>query len=77
MKLVAYRGVPIRLPADFSKETAGKKGLERSIQNDEKQGPMSKITVSSKAYTVINSVLCIQQSSVSKDYCIHLEWKVR
>ena len=29
------RGVPIRLSADFSKETL----QERSIQNDEKQGP--------------------------------------
>ena len=28
---VTYKGVPIRLPADFSKETAGKKGLERSM----------------------------------------------
>ena len=38
-KLVTYRGVPLRLSADFSKETAGYKGLARSIQNDEKQGP--------------------------------------
>ena len=47
---VTYKGVPIRLSADFSKETLqGKKGLERSIQRRERQGPTSKITVSSKA----------------------------
>ena len=47
---VTYKGVPIRLSADFSKETLqGKKGLERSIPSHERQGPSSKITVSSKA----------------------------
>ena len=46
---VTYKGVPIRLSADFSKETAGKKGLERRIQSDEKLGPTTKITLSSKA----------------------------
>ena len=40
-KLVTYRRIPIRLLVDFSKGTlqAGKKGLARSIQSDEKQGP--------------------------------------
>ena len=39
---VTYKGVPIRLLADFSKKNfAGKKGLARSIQSDEKQGPTS------------------------------------
>ena len=37
-KLVTYRGVPIRLSADFSKETAGWKGLAGNIQSHEKQG---------------------------------------
>ena len=46
---VIYKGVPIRLSADFSRELTGKKGLERSIPSHEKQGPTSKITVSSKA----------------------------
>ena len=41
---VTYKGVSIRLSADFSK-----KELERSIQSHEKQGPTSKITLSSKA----------------------------
>ena len=36
---VMYKGVPIRLSADFSKETAGKKGLARNIQSNEKPGP--------------------------------------
>ena len=47
---VTYKGVPIKLSADFSKETVvGKKGLERSIRSHEKQGPTSKMTLSSKA----------------------------
>ena len=48
---VTYKGLPIRLSADFSKETlqAGKKGLERSIPSHERQGPISKIALSSKA----------------------------
>ena len=47
---VTYKGVPIRQSADFLKETLrGKKGLERSIWSHERQGPTSKITVSSKA----------------------------
>ena len=47
---VTYKGVPIRLAADFSKKKlAGKKGLERSIQSHERQGPASKITQCSKA----------------------------
>ena len=42
---VTYKGVPIRLSADFSKETF----LERSIRSHEREGPTSKITLSSKA----------------------------
>ena len=49
---VTYKGVPIRLSADFLKKNfVGKKGLVRSIQSDEKQGPTTKITLSSKAIT--------------------------
>ena len=46
-----YKGSPIRLSADFSKETflTGKKGLARSIPSHERQGPTIKITLSSKA----------------------------
>ena len=43
--IVTYKGVPIRLSADFSKEE-----LARSIPSHERQGPASKITVSSKAF---------------------------
>ena len=46
---VTYKGVTIRLSADFSRDLTGKKGMERSIQNHENQGPTSKITLSSKA----------------------------
>ena len=48
-KLVIYRGIPISLSADFSKETAGQKGLARNIQSHEKQGPIAKIALLSKA----------------------------
>ena len=51
---VTYKGVPITLSADFSKETLqAKKGLERSIPSHERQGPTSKMTLSSKA-TIYN-----------------------
>ena len=47
---VTYKGVPIRLSARFLKRNlADKKGLERSIQSHERQGPTSKMTLSSKA----------------------------
>ena len=46
---VTSKGLPIRLSSDFPKETLGKKGLARSIPSHERQGPTSKITVSSKA----------------------------
>ena len=46
---VTYKGVPIRLSADFSKETLPARSKERSIQSHERQGPISKITLSSKA----------------------------
>ena len=45
---VTYKGFP-KLSADFSKDLAGTKGLERSIPSHKRQGPTSKITVSSKA----------------------------
>ena len=47
---VTYKGVPIRLSTDFSKETLqARKGLERSIRSHERQESTPKITVSSKA----------------------------
>ena len=46
---VTYKGVPIRLSADFSKETFIGKGLARSTPSHERQGPTSKITLSGKA----------------------------
>ena len=46
---VTYKGVPIRLPADFSKGTLqASSNWQRSMQSDEKQGPTPKITLSSK-----------------------------
>ena len=47
---VTYKGVPIRLSADFSKENLQAKRLERSIPSHERQGPASKIARSSKAF---------------------------
>ena len=47
-KLVTYRGVPVRLSADFSKETSQGKGMARNIQSHEKQGPTAKIALPRK-----------------------------
>ena len=47
---VIYKGVPIRQVSWFLKrDLIGKKGLARSIPSHERQGPTSKITLSSKA----------------------------
>ena len=51
---VTYKGVPIRLSADFSKETlqarrGWKKVFKGAGKKYERQGPTSKITLSSKA----------------------------
>ena len=49
---VTYKGVPIKLSADFSKETLqARRGLEISTQSHERQGPTFKITLSIKAIT--------------------------
>ena len=45
-----YKGVPIRLSEDFSKETAGQKRLARSIQSDEKQGSTTYITLAKLSF---------------------------
>ena len=45
---VTYKGVPMRLSA-FKRNLTGKKGLERSIPSHERQGPISEITLYSKA----------------------------
>ena len=46
---VTYKEVPIRLSADFSKETLQARRDWQELFNDEKQGPTTKITLSSKA----------------------------
>ena len=38
-QLITYKGVPIRVSADFSKENFAGKGLATRIQSDEKRGP--------------------------------------
>ena len=49
-KTVTYNGVPIRLSADFSKETLQtRRGQKEVFQSHERQGPTSKMTLSSKA----------------------------
>ena len=45
---VTYREVPIRLSADFSKETLQARRGWKEIFSHENQGPTSKITLSSK-----------------------------
>ena len=47
---VTYKGVPVKLSADFSKETLqARKGWKEAIPSHESQGPTSKNNVSSKA----------------------------
>ena len=47
-KLVIYRGVPIRLSADFSKETLQARRDWQEIFSHEKQRPTVKIALNSK-----------------------------
>ena len=46
---VTYKGVPIRLSTDISKETLQGRRSGKKYLSDERQGPTSKITLSSKA----------------------------
>ena len=48
-KLVTYRGVPVRLSADFSKETLQARRYWQEIFSHEKQGPTAKIALPSKS----------------------------
>ena len=49
-QLVTFRGVPIRLSVEFSKESLqGRRVWQEIIQSHEKQGPTAKITLPSKA----------------------------
>ena len=47
-KLVIYSRVPIRLSADFSKETSQARRYWQEIFSHEKQGPTDKIALPSK-----------------------------
>ena len=47
---VRYKEVPIRLSADFSKETLQARRGWKEVLKHERLGPTSKITVSSKAF---------------------------
>ena len=46
---VTYKGFPIRLSADFSKEPCRQEGAAKKYQSHERQGPTSKMTLFSKA----------------------------
>ena len=49
-QLVTYKGVPLRLSADFSKETLQAiRDWQEIFKNHEKQGPIAKIALPSKA----------------------------
>ena len=47
---VTCKGIPIRLSADFSKEILQARRGWKEVFSHERQGPTSKITVSSKAF---------------------------
>ena len=46
---VTYKGVPVRLSADFSKETLQARRDWKEVLSHERQGPTTWITLSSKA----------------------------
>ena len=46
---VTYKAVPMRLSANFSKETYKQEGAGKKYSKSYRQGPISKITLSSKA----------------------------
>ena len=46
---VTYKGVPIRLEADFSKETLRQEGAGKKYLKSRRQEPLFKMTVASKA----------------------------
>ena len=48
-QLVTYRGIPIKLSADFSKQTLQARRDWQEIFSHEKQGPTAKIALPSKA----------------------------
>ena len=48
---IIYKGVPVRLSADFSQETLqARKDWQEVFKMMKKQGPTSKIALSSKAF---------------------------
>ena len=68
---ITYKGIPLRLSADFSKNLAGKKGLERSIQSHERQGPTSKIALSSKAiFRMEGKIKCFSDKVKLKEFIL-------
>ena len=68
---VTYKGVPIRLSTDFSKNLAGKEGLERSISSHERQGPTSKRTLPAKlSYTMGGQIKCFPEKVKLKEFII-------
>ena len=52
---VAYNGVPIRLSADFPKETLqARRGQKEIFKSHEKEGPIPKITLSFRMEDLLN-----------------------
>ena len=67
-KRVAYKGVPIRLSADFSKVTFP--GLARSIQIDEKQGSTTKIDPAKLSFRMEDQIKCFPDKVKLKEFII-------
>ena len=69
---VTYKGVPIRLSADFSKETLqARRGWQRSIPSHERQGPTSKITVPAKlSFRMEGQIKCFPDKVKLKEFII-------
>ena len=56
---VAYKGVPVRLSPDFSKETLkARRDWQESIQSDEKQGPTLRLLYPAKLSFMEGQIKC-------------------
>ena len=45
---MTYKGIPIKVPADFSAQTEGQKNVHDVLKSDEREKPITKSTLLSK-----------------------------
>ena len=70
---VTYKGVPIRLSADFSKVTLQAKGLERSIQSHERQDLHPRLLYPAKlSFRMEGQIKCFPDKVKLKEFITNL-----